>query len=176
MNKQCLKLAIIGIILTMAPNAQAKAKAKAKDFEAGMAALLVPYLKIHALFIEDKGDGVPEAAARMEALAREVPAPAAGVNKAKVLARLPAKLLKAAARLKAAKDLHAQRAAFKQVSRPMVLWATLSRPEGIKIVYCEMEKASWLQRHKGIRNPYHGSKMLFCGQWVKPAGQGKKAQ
>ena len=58
MNKQWLKLAIIGIVLTMAPNAQAQAKAK--DFEAGMAALLVPYLKIHAVFIEDKGDGAAE--------------------------------------------------------------------------------------------------------------------
>ena len=147
------------------------AEAEAKDFDAGMAALLTPYLKIHAVFIEDKAAGVPEAAARLVALAAEIPAPAKGVKRAKVLARLPAKIAKAAVKLKAAKGLHAQRAAYKQVSRPMVLWATLARPEGIKIVYCEMEKASWLQRHKGVRNPYHGSKMLFCGQWIKPAGK-----
>ncbi len=50
----------------------------------------------------------------------------------------------------------------------MVLWATLSKPAGVWIIYCSMTKGSWLQTSKGIRNPYHGTSMLYCGQIVWP--------
>ena len=30
-----------------------------------------------------------------------------------------------------------------------------------------MTKGSWLQLTKEVRNPYHGSKMLYCGQIIQ---------
>jgi len=163
MRTTLLLLAVLGTLLA-APSASAKPK----DFQAGMTALLEPYLKIHAVFIEDKNDGVTEAAAKLEKLAGEVPAPKKGVKKARMLAKLPAKIAAAAATLKAAKGLKDQRAAYKKVSAPVVKWATTVWPAGLKVVHCDMEEADWVQRHDGVRNPYHGTSMLYCGQWVKP--------
>jgi len=143
------------------------ADAKPKSFDAGMQAILAEYDKIHAVFIEDKADGAAAAAARIEKLARQLPAPEAKGKKGKALGKVAGKLAKHAAVMKGKKELKALREAYKKLSRPMVLWATLTDPAGIKIVYCEMEKGSWLQRQKGVRNPYHGTSMLYCGQFVK---------
>jgi hypothetical protein len=35
----------------------------------------------------------------------------------------------------------------------------------VKLTYCPMVKASWLQKEDKIRNPYYGSTMLECGQF-----------
>ena len=45
----------------------------------------------------------------------------------------------------------------------MAMWATMSKPAGVNVVFCSMAKASWLQTDKKIRNPYYGKKMLTCG-------------
>ena len=153
----------LGMLLFCTPNVQAGPK----TFDEGMQALLVEYLKIHAVFIEDSAKGVKGMAARLEKLAHAVPAVSGDAKHAKKLKKVPAKIAEAAAKMKGAKGLHDLRAAYKKVSRPMVLWATLTAPKGIKLVYCEMEKGGWLQKQKGVRNPYHGSEMLYCGQFIK---------
>ena len=40
----------------------------------------------------------------------------------------------------------------------------------IAVLLAPMAKGSWLQEGTEIRNPYHGSEMLRCGQVVTPAG------
>ncbi len=153
----------LGMLCLCAPNVQAGPK----TFDEGMEAILKEYLKIHAVFIEDKVKGVKGMAARIEKLARAVSPVSSDAKHAKKLKKVPAKIAEAAAKMKGAKGLHDLREAFKKVSRPMVLWATLTAPKGVKLVYCEMEKGSWLQKHRGVRNPYHGSEMLYCGQFIK---------
>ena len=40
-------------------------------------------------------------------------------------------------------------------------------PEGsVKVAYCSMAKKHWFQTGDEISNPYYGSKMLRCGQFV----------
>ena len=58
------------------------------------------------------------------------------------------------------------RETFKSLSKPMAMWGTMSKPQGIYVVYCPMAKGSWLQKGKEIRNPYHGHEMLRCGEIV----------
>ena len=46
-----------------------------------------------------------------------------------------------------------QREAFKELSRPLAMWATMSKPAGLNVVFCSMAKGSWLQRDKTDRQP-----------------------
>jgi hypothetical protein len=55
----------------------------------------------------------------------------------------------------------------------MAMWATMSRPEGISVVYCSMAPGSWLQRGTTIANPYYGAGMLRCGEIVAGPGSGQ---
>ncbi len=71
------------------------------------------------------------------------------------------------------KAIDKQRAAFKELSRPLAMWVTMSKPAGINVVFCSMAKGSWLQTDKQIANPYYGAKMLRCGEVV--AGKHKGA-
>jgi hypothetical protein len=79
---------------------------------------------------------------------------------------VPVKIKTAALKLVKEKEIGPMREAFKELSRPMAMWATMSKPEGIYLVYCPMAKASWLQKDDNIRNPYHGHEMLRCGEIV----------
>jgi len=81
---------------------------------------------------------------------------------------IPVKLREAAEALGEATNLATARQALKQLSEPMAMWAEMSHPKGIDVLFCPMAKASWLQRHGDVRNPYLGKDMLGCG---RPAGQ-----
>ena len=76
------------------------------------------------------------------------------------------KIKAAAVKLSGAKAIDKQRAAFKELSRPLAMWVTMSKPAGLNVVYCSMAKGSWLQSEKTIANPYYGAKMLRCGEVV----------
>ena len=65
------------------------------------------------------------------------------------------------------------RDAFKELSRPMAMWVTMSKPAGVNVVFCSMAKGSWLQTDAKIRNPYYGAKMLSCGQIIGGTHKGK---
>ncbi len=65
-----------------------------------------------------------------------------------------------------AKEIVSMRTALVDLSKPMVMWASMSKPSGINVVYCSMNPGSWLQKGSKIRNPYYGSKMLSCGQII----------
>ena len=70
----------------------------------------------------------------------------------------------AAQALSKAPDINAARDAFKQLSQPMAMWATMSHPDGVDVLFCSMAKASWLQKHGEVRNPYYGAASLRCGE------------
>ena len=65
-----------------------------------------------------------------------------------------------------ARTLAEAREAFKVLSKPMAMWGTMAKPEGIDVVYCSMSRGSWLQPTGAVRNPYHGKSMLGCGEVV----------
>ena len=138
------------------------------SFDKAMAKLLGPYGEIHRALAADKTQGVTKAAERIAKGIRGLKASAKAIKgkHAKHYAALPAKLRKAAKTLIAAKGIKAQREAFKALSRPMALWATLSKPAGVNVVFCSMAKGSWLQTKKVIANPYYGASMLRCGQII----------
>jgi hypothetical protein len=136
------------------------------QFDRAMAPLLDEYLKIHHALAADKTDGVKIGAEQILILVDKAdPKTVTGEHKDHY-SHVPMKIKKAAQDLAQGKDLGAMREAFKGLSRPMAMWATMSKPEGVYVVYCGMQKASWLQKGKAIRNPYHGHEMLRCGEIV----------
>lgn len=150
------------------------AKPAASAFDAAMADVLRPYLTIQDALARDTTDGVADAARALGAAAARLdPASVTGEH-AGHYAEVPKKLTEAAAALAAAGDLAAARAAFKDLSKPMSMWATMARPAGLDVVYCSMAPGGWVQTTGDIRNPYYGDEMLDCGEVV--SGPGRAAQ
>lgn len=76
----------------------------------------------------------------------------------------------AAAKITAASDIEAQRAAYSGMSKDI---AALIKQDGLSsgelyVAFCPMafnnKGATWISTSKEIRNPYFGEKMLGCGE------------
>lgn len=177
MNRLPFVLLLVGGLVAghaVAADAPTASATKVNPFEAGMQAVLTPYLQIQDRLAADSTDGVSAAAgAIIEAVGKLDPKAAPPPHTAHY-AKLPAKLVAGAEAVRDAKDLAAARAAFKALSKPMGLWASMSKPADIDVVYCSMANGGWLQKTGPIRNPYHGSEMLACGEVVGGPGATKK--
>jgi type IV secretory pathway protease TraF len=137
-------------------------------FDQGMQAILGEYLSVQDALASDSLEGVAPAARKLAAAAQRLNVKAAGPH-AKDFAALPKDLVASASALAAAKDLAAARQVFKELSRPMVQWASLTKPTHVQVVYCSMAEGKWLQTSPGVRNPYYGASMLRCGEVVASA-------
>jgi Cu(I)/Ag(I) efflux system membrane fusion protein len=154
-------------LLTAAP---ALACSKMEAFDEGMQPILARYLKIQEKLAADSVDGIGEEAQLISRAASRLDTDDLCGEHAAHLKELPTRVRHAAQVLSDARDIAAAREAFKSLSQPVAMWATMSRPPGVSVVFCEMAKASWLQREGEIRNPYYGSEMRTCGQVVSGAG------
>jgi hypothetical protein len=148
------------------------AHANTSTFDAQMKPIAEAYLAVQAQLAQDgMTDVVKHAAAIKQAVAKLDPKTVNGQH-AGHFAALPEKIATAAAALEGAQDIKAAREAFKALSRPVVMWASMSKPEGISVMYCSMAKGSWLQNDTAVRNPYYGKQMLACGEIIEGAGKG----
>ena len=122
-----------------------------------IASVLANYDRIQASLAGDSLAGVADAAGAIAKLAASDPAKA-----------LPAEIAAQAGALAQAQDLAAARESFKQLSASLISF--LERRHvgtGYLVVYCDMAKASWLQKETTVRNPYYGKSMLKCGEVKK---------
>jgi Cu(I)/Ag(I) efflux system membrane fusion protein len=156
----CIFLLVVGVI------APSILHAGTEEFDKTMHPILTEYLKIQEALAADKTDGVKSAAEQIVAFTDNVDAKTVTGEHAMHYKDLPVKIKKAAQELARGKEIAAMRETFKSLSRPMAMWGTMSKPQGIYVVYCAMAKGSWLQKGKEIRNPYHGHEMLRCGEIV----------
>lgn len=138
-------------------------KDQAKAFKSGMESILVPYLAIQSALAANSMREVAENAKLLKTLSQKVDASKLTGKHAMHFKNLPANLLKSSENLAKATDLKTARNAFKAVSKPMAMWASMMKPKGVYVVYCDMAKGSWLQKSKTIRNPYYGPAMPQCG-------------
>jgi hypothetical protein len=145
----------------------ASAASGTERFDREMQPILQSYLKIGDTLAADSLEGVAAEAKRVAALSSKLDPRSVTGEHASHFRDVPAKLEKAAGTLAKSKTLVEARAAYKKLSMPMGMWASMSKPQGVDVVYCPMAKASWLQKRGAIRNPYHGAEMLRCGQVVK---------
>ena len=136
-------------------------------FDKQMQPVLDAYLKIPHALAADKIDGVVKAAKTIETLATKLDSSKLTGMHAKHYKNVPADIKAAAGKVVAAKDITAMREALKDLSKPMAMWATMSKPKGVSVMYCSMAPGSWLQKNDTvISNPYYGAKMLRCGEIV----------
>ncbi len=116
--------------------------------------VLDSYLAIGDQLANDKVDGVKAAA---DAIAAE----------AAKMGEKGTALAKAAKAMGSPADLAAARKAFGPLSEA-VIEATKDARGDVKVAFCPMANASWLQKDATIRNPYYGSGMLTCGEFRAP--------
>ena len=147
--------------------ATALAESGAEQFDAQMQPILRSYLKVGDALAADSLKGVRAEAERIHKLAGKLNPSAVTGEHASHYEDVPAKLESASAALAKTKTLEEARSTYKKLSMPMGMWASMSKPKGVNVVYCPMAKGSWLQEEGAIRNPYYGSSMLGCGQVVK---------
>ena len=182
MNHSAVKLITAGIGVFAVVFATAAASAGEKKttsgahlFDKGMQPILASYLKIQAALAGDTMKGVQPASQAIAKEAKRLDGTSVTGEHAAHYAKLPQKLQAAATALAAEASIDRAREAFKELSKPMALWGSMSKPAGIDVVFCSMAKGSWLQKSGAVRNPYHGASMLACGEVVGGADHATKA-
>lgn len=135
-------------------------------------ALLEHYESIRGALLHDTTEGVARHASAMATIATEAATQfsprAAGVKDAdgNECIDLLGAVAKNGAALAKAKDLAAARAAFSDLSAPMIRYREMAGGDRPVVVYCSMKKKTWLQAKGEIGNPYGGQKMARCGQVI----------
>ncbi len=163
-----LTLALLMILSTVAI-------ADTAAFDKQMQLVIDQYLKIPTQLAADKTTGVQDAAKEIAKLAGKLDAKRVTGEHASHYKNIPRNLVAAAKKLAAAKGIDAKREALKELSKPMAMWATMSKPKGVSVMYCSMAPGSWLQKDDTtVANPYYGAKMLRCGEIVSGEGAGQK--
>ncbi len=144
----------------------AKSASGGATFDAGMRPILADYLAILKALSSDSTDGVAKAAAAISDRAAKLDTRSVEGDHAMHYAQITKDLQVGAESLAVAPTLESARESMKVLSRPMAMWATMSEPQDINIVYCSMAAGSWVQKRGEISNPYYGSSMLTCGEVI----------
>ncbi|MBW2735711.1 MAG: DUF3347 domain-containing protein [Deltaproteobacteria bacterium] len=174
----CLSLVLLPPLAEADSSSSGKGTSSARQqtdtaaFDKAMGPVFSHYEGIQKALAADSTKGVARAAQKIAKIAAKLKPEGVTGKHAAHYKHLPTKIKTAAKDLAKASDLAAQRKAFMALSRPLAMWATMSKPPGINVVFCSMAKGSWLQRDKSIANPYYGSKMLRCGEVVSGRHKG----
>ena len=161
--------AAIAVIAGLLGLAVAPGVAAADHAFAGIAS---QYELIRQALIEDSTEGVKEHALAIQftasRLSRDFSAAEAGVAEkdADAVRALLPEITERAGALAAADGLAAVRAELAELTKPLVRYHALVQGSRPIVVYCPMEKKSWLQPDEAIGNPYAPS-MLRCGEVVQ---------
>lgn len=147
-----LTLFALAALLVAAPAAQA---ADTGPFEA----MAKHYEPIWQALAGDSTDGVAEHAERIAEIAESGDHPADAADIAPEIARR-------ARTVAEAPDLEAAREAFGELTKPLVRYRKAVGAERLEVAYCPMAEKAWLQPDGDIQNPYYGSEMLACGDFV----------
>lgn len=160
--------AVLGGI-TLYPSG-ARADSGTVAFDRDMQPVLVNYLIIQDQLASDSIDEMGAAAHALAQAASRLDATSVTGEHATHYKDVPANLQRAAEALVKARDVAAAREAFKLLSQPIAMWATMSHPDGVDVLFCSMAQASWLQKHGEVRNPYYGAASLHCGEALASTG------
>lgn len=138
-----------------------------EKFDNSMQDILKPYLVLQKNLSNDKMDGIVTAAGKIKELSSKLDPKSVTGEHAGHYKDVPSNLIKHSSDLQKVKTIEQAREEFKKLSKPMAMWASMSKPKGIDVMYCEMAKASWLQPKGRIANPYYGKKMSKCGSVIE---------
>ena len=136
------------------------------SFNETMDKITVEYLKIKNTLANDKTENVNENARVILELTKKLDVNNVTEEYKGQFKGLPKKITVATEELSKVENIKGMRSAFNNLSKPMALWASVTKPAGINVAYCSMAPGSWLQTGTNIRNPYYGASMLKCGEIV----------
>lgn len=175
-RQSCSQTSLVALLSTMVALGALSAMAARADsavdvagtqrFDAQMKPILESYLRIGNTLCVDSLDGVQEEAEAIAKYAGHLDSGSVSGEHAAHYKNVRANLKKAAEVLRKTKTLDDARQSFKELSMPMAIWATMSKPKNIDVIYCSMARVSWVQKQGKVRNPYYGPKMLECGEVV----------
>ena len=167
-----LSLILVALLWIPAAHAELPVNPNEQDFtgteEFDMARLpvLAYYLQIYETLCADDIAEVGRTAGLISLRAKKIDPTTIQNENAPMYRNIPKDLRRAGRAMFKAKTLEELRAGFRDLSRPVVIWAGLSKPTGLAIFYCPVSNATWVQPEGDVKNPYHGSKMHGCGQAV----------
>ncbi|PIV80819.1 hypothetical protein COW53_07685 [bacterium CG17_big_fil_post_rev_8_21_14_2_50_64_8] len=154
----------VGVSLIVG-TAMASASNDNHDNQAVTSDLITHYLAIQTALAGDSLDQVSEHAAALKNLAgaalkeKDNQGDPSDHGSASAAAAATDQLAKAT-------NLEQARRAFGELSDALVESGDLVLVDGLKVAYCPMAKRHWLQTGDQISNPYYGSRMLRCGNFV----------
>ncbi len=136
-----------------------------KKFDREMQPVLHEYLKIYHSLLKNSTKGIKKAAINIKKYATKVNSNDVSGKHKKHYKNISKNLQKSANLIIKAKNIKEIREAFKSLSKPISMWVSMSKPKNMKVAYCPMAKASWIQKEEKINNPYK-LKMPHCGSFV----------
>jgi len=157
-----MKYKMTGIFLVAAMASASVSSANLTAFDKHMSNILAEYLKIQDKLALDSSEGVATASKKIEAMAAGLKLGEASANFRRQYKNVPGQVLDASKQLSKEADIKKQREAFKLLSRPVVNWVELSKPDGMGVYFCDMAPGGWVQKKGDLRNPYYGASMLRC--------------
>ena len=140
--------------------------------------VLAPYETVRQALLEDKLEGIAEAAADIRDAGKtfmEEPHEAMPAAELSALEALIPSLVSAAGELAQAGDIAVARASFWALTESLMKYRELYADDEVRVAYCPMAQKSWLQPDGEIGNPYYGQSMAECGGFVDGQGDGHES-
>jgi hypothetical protein len=124
--------------------------------------ILDRYFEIHASLAADSIEGIDAAAHSIGKLAAEIRSDDSRIK------ALRSDLESAASRIEG-KSLDDARVVFFELSKPLLVYLNqfYEGDKGYFRYYCSMLNKAWVQQEEPVKNPYHGSSMLTCGELIE---------
>ena len=166
MNWKELSIGILFIGASLiAGSASAFASSDNHDRQAVSTDLVTHYLAIQMALADDSLIQVPEHSAALKDMALAT-LKESGHGDKQLGHGAAAAFASATDQLAKAKNLEEARRAFGELSDALVESGDVTTTGSLNVAYCPMAKRHWLQTGNEISNPYYGSQMLRCGEFV----------
>ena len=156
------------LIVTLGPGTGSTLAGESSTFDR----MVTHYESIRQALLNDKTEGVAEAARHIQHLAQRLEADfseeAAGIrpDAAGELGAVLPTIGEAAATLTEAETLADARESFGKLSKAMVQYRRMTPDPHPAVAFCSMAQELWLQPTGEIGNPYYGQSMARCGEFV----------
>ncbi|MCW5898969.1 MAG: DUF3347 domain-containing protein [Flavobacteriales bacterium] len=124
------------------------------------------YFQLKDALVASDAAKAKAAAQQLDAAVRVVDMGALGADVHTVWMQEMELIANVATAIGSAKDLEAQRKAFRELTSPMTRLAKASPASApVYLDHCPMYEggSNWLSRDKAIRNPFYGAQMMTCG-------------
>jgi membrane fusion protein, copper/silver efflux system len=142
------------------------------EFNEQMAALLEHYFDLKDALVESDAEQARELTDRFQEEAEAVDPAGLNEETLAIWVSFSEVMVNSSNELTEQDDVDDQRYHFEYISNAMIDMVDTFRPVGYEVYHqsCPMVRdgsADWLSREEEIRNPYHGDRMMNCGEVIR---------